>query len=170
MSDHIIYVMLAFKDALYRERRQKLQLLVCLGIATVFLILFADRQTDKAVAQLMIIAALISGVGSLFFLKDILKFWNPNSSPLLELLQAPQNIVWVYLLKVELTPFGIRFRKENIFCLRLLNGEMMQVRIPDDETAILMENLEKLLPRAAFGYSKEKEQLYEIHPELLLKD
>jgi hypothetical protein len=51
-----------------------------------------------------------------------------------------------------------------------LNRDTLQIQIPEKDAAQLMENLERYFTNASFGYSREKEQLYGIHPELLQKD
>lgn len=171
MSDPLIDTVIIIKKALYRERLQKLLLLFFIVFTASILLYSAFLQKENSIYHLFIIAALIAAVSALLLLRDLLKFWKATSSPLLQLLtQAPKNIVWIYQFEVRLSPFGIDFRKEISFCFRLLSGDMLQIRIPEKEAHLLMENLEKYMLHACFGYSKEKEQLYGIHPELLLKD
>jgi hypothetical protein len=132
---------------------------------------FALLQKENSLYQLLTIASLIAYTSSLLLLRDLLKFWRPESSPLFQLLtQASKNIVWIYLFEVRLSPFGIDFKKELNFCFGLMNRDMLQIRIPEKDAQKLMENLEIILLHTSFGYSKEKEQLFGIHPELLLKD
>ena len=171
MSDHIIDIMTCIRKALFRERFEKLRLLTALIFLIFFLIFFSYFQNNPAAKQLLLIFAMITFVGIIFFTRDILRFWKPESSALMQQLQkSPKNIVWVYLLKVELIPFGINFKKENTLCLRLLNGDMLQIKIPESDSSTIMEKLELMLPHATFGYNREREQLYGIHPELLLKE
>lgn len=171
MSEQLIDAVLIIKKALYRERQQKLLLLSILVFSATLLLYAALFQKENSLYQLLTIASLIAYTSSLLLLRDLLKFWRPESSPLFQLLtQASKNIVWIYLFEVRLSPFGIDFKKELNFCFRLINRDMLQIRIPEKDAQKLMENLEISLLHASFGYSKEKEQLFGIHPELLLKD
>jgi hypothetical protein len=171
MSDQLIDTVLIIKRALYRERQQKLLLLFLILFTATLLLYFAFLQKETTLYQLLVITSLVAYISALLFLRDVLRFWNLESSPLLQIIiQAPKNIVWIYQFHVHISPFGIKFRKEISFCFRLMNRDTLQIRIPEKESVILMENLEKSLDHCSFGYSKEKEQLYGIHPELLIKD
>ena len=171
MSEQLIDAVLIIKKALYRERQQKLLLLFLILLSATLLLYSAFVQNDSALYQLFTISSLISYVVALLFLRDVLRFWNPESSPIFKMIvQAPKNIVWIYQFHVHISPFGIKFRKEISFCFRLMNRDTLQIQIPEKDAAQLMENLEKYFTNASFGYSREKEQLYGIHPELLQKD
>lgn len=171
MSDHLIDTVLIIKRALYRERKQKIFLLFFILITACLLLYAAALQTETALYGLCTIASLIAFVSALLFLRDLLKFWNPDSSALLQMIiHAPKNIVWIYRINVRFSPFGIDFRNRISFCFRLMNSDMLQIQIPEKDSEILMEKLERYFKNASFGYSREKEQLYGIHPELLQKD
>jgi len=171
MSDNIIDMMLALKKALQRERQQKLLLLLLILLAAAMLSWGATLQQEARIANIMLGSALVAFLSALLFLRSILRFWKPASSPILQILhQASKNIVWIYLIEVNIAPFGIRFRKEQTLCLRLLNGDMLQIRLSEKDVPLVMLGLEKQLPHANFGFSKEKEQLYNIHPSLLYRD
>lgn len=171
MSDNIIDMMLALKKALQRERQQKLLLLTFILLSAIVLSCCSMFQQEARLSNILLVSALIALLSALLFLRDILRFWKPESSPILQMLhQAPKNIVWIYLVEVNIAPFGIRFSKEQTLCLRLLNGDMLQIRLSEKDIPLVMSGLEKQLPHASFGFNKEKEQWYNIHPSLLYRD
>ena len=171
MSDQLIDTVLIIKKALYRERQQKLLLLFFMLVTTFLLLYAASFQQETSLYRLCAIASLLTFVLTLLLFRDLLRSWNPQSAPLLQMIvQAPKNIVWIYRINIQFSPFGIDFGKKTNFCFRLLNRDTLQIQIPEKDAALLMENLERYFTNASFGYSREKEQLYGIHPELLQKD
>lgn len=80
------------------------------------------------------------------------------------------NIVWVYYSKVESKPYGISVIKMTTLYIGLLDGEKLGLSIPEPDIEELLDILKFNLPSASFGYSRSKEQLYEISPQLLQGD
>lgn len=81
-----------------------------------------------------------------------------------------ENIVWVYYSKVETRPYGISVIKMTTLYLGLLEGKKLGLSIPEADINELIDILKFNLHAASFGYSRSKEQLYEISPQLLQGD
>ena len=171
MQDHNSDIMQAIKMALYSERQQKL-LLLCLILLSVILLGWGSSfQKEEALANIMVVSAIAAFLSALLFIRDIMRFWKPESSPILQMMHfAPKNIVWIYVVQVNIAPFGIRLKNEQTICLRLMNGDILQIRFPEKELQSVLNGLAELLPHATFGFDKAKEQLYRIHPSLLYRD
>ncbi len=171
MPEHNLAIMQAIKTALYRERQQKLLLLCLILFSVILLGIGSSLQKEESVANIMVVSSITALLSALLFLRDIMRFWKPESSPILQMMHsAPKNIVWIYVVQVNIAPFGIRFKNELTLCLRLMNGDTLQIRFPEKELQPVLNGLAEMLPHATFGFDKAKEQLYRIHPSLLLRD
>ena len=171
MQDYNSDIMQAIKMALYNERQQKLLLLCLILLSVVLLGWGSSFQKEEALANIMVVSAIAALLSALLFIRDIMRFWKPESSPILQMMHfAPKNIVWIYVVQVNIAPFGIRLKNEQTICLRLMNGDILQIRFPEKELQSVLNGLAELLPHATFGFDKAKEQLYRIHPSLLYRD
>lgn len=84
--------------------------------------------------------------------------------------QRPKKIVWVYPYIVENMPYGIKLFNLTTLYFKLLDGNDLQLRCTPEEAYRLMDDLRMHLPHACFGYSQEKEFMYENDPEMLLRE
>ncbi len=167
--DELIDGMLALKKVLRRERRQKL-LVLNLSLVGAVLCAYAAWVQDRG-RSLLIILAMVILLAALRFLRDILREWKPENSPILQRLhQTPKSIVWVYTVETQLMPLGINLQREQTLCLRLLQGDELQLRASPKEVAVIKNALKIQLPHASFGYSPEREQWYMANPALLYKN
>lgn len=168
MSDEIITGMLAFQEALKRERKMKLLVLV-INILLVLGLLYLAVFMQNPLASIVFTLAGIGFGVAVFFGRDIWKNWEVNHSPIISRLhQNPTTIVWLYTIRVDFSPFGIQFWDEYTLSFRLDDGEELQIRIRATEIIKIEKALRKMLPQATFGYSKEREQWYMANPMLLL--
>jgi hypothetical protein len=171
MNDNIIEGMLLLKRALYRERLQKIILFSFLVFFALGMVMLPFTTDNPSIIQLAVVCTMIILPIALLFLRDILRRWNIKKSELLQLIHhAPQNIVWVYDVKVNLMPFGISVKSYTTLFFRLLNGDFRQIRVSDKNISLIYKTLEIQLPHASFGYSQEKEQWYMANPALLYRD
>jgi hypothetical protein len=169
-QDEIINGMLALQGALYRERLSKLMVLgMALGI-TLGLALLARRFPIDGLAFFATLA-LISALGALWLLRNIMQEWQPKRCPIfVQLHQKPQSIVWVYALAVQRMPFGLPLPVQENLVLALDNGERLELRVKPWESQQILRALRHLLPQASFGYSLAKQQYYDLDPNLLRED
>lgn len=164
--DELIDGMLALRRLIRREWRVQLVLLW---------LLFAGAGGLAAAVYMGVKhsglwAALSIGLGlvALRLGRDVHRLRRPEQHPVWVLLhQNPQSVVWVYALRLELMPLGIRLRERRILLLRLDNGRAEQLRGTAPEIESLLRLLRRLLPGATFGYAKHLEQLYALDPEWL---
>ncbi len=79
------------------------------------------------------------------------------------------KIVWVYYHKLEDHPFGIRFKDQSTLFIHLDDGSKACISMRESDILKVLTIMRMKLPRATFGYSWPKEQLYNIGPDLLRK-
>jgi len=79
------------------------------------------------------------------------------------------KIVWVYYHKLEDHPFGIRFKEQNTLFIHLDDSSKACIAMQEPDILQVLTIIEKALPRVTLGYSRQKEQLYNIGPDLLRK-
>lgn len=170
MHDALIDGMLALLRALRRERRKQL-LVVGIALLAALLLGYAASQTpDTPLLSLLAVLGMTSGVVGLRLLRDVLRQRRTEDHPLFRCLHhRPQSVVWVYVLRVEVMPFGVQLWNEDTLILRLDDGTMHELRARPDEMQRLETCLHQLLPHATFGYDASFETLYQIDPALLRK-
>lgn len=86
------------------------------------------------------------------------------------LCHRPNEIVWVYSLITQRMPFGFEFSKNGLLYLKLLSGDEISLNMPAVQLRLVSKFLNKLVPHATFGYSKEKERLYRENPAMLMRN
>ena len=86
------------------------------------------------------------------------------------LLKEPHKVVWVYSMVTQRMPFGFQIIQSGTMYFKLINGDEFTLSLPVSELRSISEMLNYHLPHATFGYTKEREQWYLAHPELLIKN
>lgn len=120
--------------------------------------------------MILTIMGLAFSVIGLKLLAQNLRQSQIEHSPLVYLLlNEPEQIVWVYSVMTQRMPFGLEWSKNGIMYFKLLDGDEITVTLAAGDLRLVSKFLNRLLPHASFGYSKEKEKMYEINPEHLLK-
>jgi len=99
---------------------------------------------------------------------QVFPFRQANITDLLD--HGRKQVVWVYPYIMETMPFGIKLFDSTRLYFHLLNGENLQLYCRSREANELMEELRIYFPRACFGYSQEKEFMYEYDPAMLLRN
>lgn len=84
--------------------------------------------------------------------------------------EKPHQIVWVYSVVTERSPFGFTFMRQGTMYFKLASGDQLSVMMPSGKLKLVSRFLNRLLPHASFGYSIDREQLYEISPEQLRRN
>lgn len=109
--------------------------------------------------------------GGLYFLRLTVVDWEIEEHELLQTLREhPERIVWVYSVVTQRMPFGFEFSNDGILFFKLMDGNTITIDLPARELKQISESLNRLLPHATFGFTKDREQWYMASPELLRRD
>ncbi len=150
--------------AIRREQYQQLiafSLMLLVGIVCCWLGFY-----DQA---LITIAGLIFTILGVSALVHLYKNWNNNQ--LMQILRyQPRRVVWVYSVVVENSPFGIHLFKRGTLFIKMIDGTEISLALPARKLKLAAHTLGRLLPHAAIGYSKERENQYQRNPKLLLRE
>ncbi len=118
---------------------------------------------------LTVLGLILSVTALRLFLRE-LSNWRIESHRLMVLLaDHPGQIVWVYSVVTERLPFGFRFARNGILYFKLADGDEITVNLPASELRLVSRHLNRLLPHASFGYTRDRAQWYLASPELLRK-
>ncbi len=154
-------------------RRQKLlkifvgSFLVVLSIMVV-VVSWINLSLSIAIAN-TVLFAMIAFIGILLLKNayqtfiDECHFWN------FFLRNEGNKIVWVYYHKLEKSPFGISFSSKTTLFIHLEDRSKANITMREPEILEILSLFREEMPQATFGYSKQKEQLYNIGPDLLRK-
>jgi uncharacterized membrane protein YidH (DUF202 family) len=157
------------KKALARNRNINLGLgvgLVICGVLILLLYYYSNSNTERITAIVSISMTAI-GVG---LLGHGLLRYDITKNELIDVLKKnPQRIVWVYYLKVETMPYGIRVLDMTTLYFMCNDHEKLSLRTTEKQILEIMDKLQDRLPHATFGHNQEKEQLYRANPNLLRK-
>ena len=117
------------------------------------------------------IFCMLVGFTGLYFILHALLRYSAQRNYLIVLVENNPNLVaWVYYVKIENFPFGVRFIQYTTLYIHLLNQEKITLQMPEEDILDLMQLLRCRIPNATYGYSKYKEQLYNISPDLLVNE
>jgi len=109
--------------------------------------------------------------GGLFYLFKTFQTGNVEKNPLIKQLRDhPEEIVWVYSILTQRMPYGFEISKNGIMYFKLLNGDEMTITVREQHIPIVAKMLNKMLPHASFGFTKDREQWYIADPALLLQN
>ena len=102
--------------------------------------------------------SLTSTLGAFWLVRTI------GRQPLREWQEAlrdrPERIVWVYGTVTERMPFGLNFKRSGLLYLYDADGEAHSFSLPARQLLLVTKTLNRLLPRAEFGYTAERELKY----------
>ena len=155
-----------------RELRfhQRIQLLFCVGflVAGSAVMYWGFQQTY---GNFLIVSGsgliLTSVVGALY----VRNFWPFHTRTVRsQLLQSPEQIVWVYHHIVQNRPYGVAVVNFTTLYLHLDDGTEVTARIQLRKVDEVLDALKPILPEATFGYSEEKKFRYGVNPLLLRRN
>lgn len=143
-------------------------ILLLIGI-TVATTLILDIP-KAAVITLSIVSFLIVQFGFIILWKANSSYLKNKNEILFLLEDDLESIVWIYYNGIIEQSYGFKFSQTTDLHIGLINGQKISVNIARDELDELTTLLKYHLPNASFGYSRSKEQLYKISPQLLQGD
>ncbi len=152
--------------SLHRERRQKI-------VASFALLAFGLGFAYACFGGNLMLSAfgLICAVLGIRFVFLLLASRTTEAGRLMRLLQhQPKQIVWVYSVVTERLPFGFQVGRYGTLYFKLADGDDIAVSLPVRDLKGVSEFLNRLLPHASFGYTRDREQWYMASPLMLLQD
>ncbi len=161
---HIIH------KALKQNRNGKLIVSVVLILAGLLFIFYMPHFSNRSFYFVRIIGSLSTLSGTALLMLSLIHFDVRKNKLLLLLNKHPEDVVWIYYNKVQMIPFGVKIRDRCTLFFNLRNREKHLINISEDEVQRLVKYLNRKVPRATFGFSREKEQLYLANPDLLINN
>lgn len=156
------------KSALKRDRNLKVFIGLCLILISIGLLIALTRVFPTKTVYVLSVFLLLTGfTGLYFFLQGLFRYDTQCNYLLKLLIQQPDEVVWVYYRKVESNPFGIQLLKFTTLFICLRNRDFIALPMPEKQIRQLMDLLKLRLTAAAFGYSIQRAQLYDISPDLV---
>ena len=148
-------------QAIIREKRLQLVaavLLFCLGVVAVYF----GWDTSRIIGVLGIGATLV-GIWLTF---KIAQQQNVTESRLVQLIfYDPDQIVWVYGLVTQHQPFGFNTTRSGVLYFNLVDGDSISVSLPAKRLKQVSFFLNRMLPRAVFGYTEERARQFAHDPQ-----
>lgn len=152
------------KKTIKREWTQKMIICIIMLLVGIFL-LFSGFSS---ISLLTIPGLFISGIS----IRLLLTIWpdrNPDKHILLTLLRStPSRIVWVYSIKTQRMPFGLKTGESGLMYFKLTNKNEIVLPVSVHHLKAVAVHLNQLLPHASFGYTPERDQWYTVDPHLLM--
>lgn len=168
MSDNPLYrhpSMKLLRTAISKENRQQLIAAIILTISGLLCTYFAFEKSH-IIAALGILVTII-GIRLTF---KFIQRQNVEESHLVYLLfHKPEKIIWVYGVVTQHQPFGFNTTRGGILYFHLIDGDNISVSLSPKRLKQVSKFLNRLLPNAIFGYTKEREQMYAQDPKSLLR-
>lgn len=149
-----------------REKKVRITAFSIVLIAGLLLVLFFLSKNPA-----FVIVGMMMTVAGLKFLSDSIRVPPSSYHPLIQCISFhPEKIVWIYAVKVDNMPFGIKLFSYGRLAIKLDDRTELFISLPYADNKLILEKLEQQIPHATFGFSAENRQLYLIDPCLLLKD
>jgi len=151
--------------AIARENRLQLIAAVVLTIVGILTIYYAFGLSH-IIAGLGVVTTLI-GIRLTF---KFAQQQRVEESYLVHLIfHEPDKIVWVYGLVTQHQPFGFNTTRSGVLYFNLVNGDNISVSLSAQKLKQVSFLLNRLLPRAVFGHTKERERQYARDPKSMLR-
>lgn len=117
---------------------------------------------------------LVAGLAGFLLSYRVAVRQRPADHRLLHLLRGRaedrRSIVWIYAVRTQTMPFGLYLWERGAMYFRLLDGSTIVLPLPAGQLKMVSKFLERLLPHASFGFSKERMEDYEKDPQRLLRE
>lgn len=154
------------KKALLIECQSQLVALFLLLLTSTALLLYTFEESIIFPAL-----GLMGIIISIQLIYRIARSLNIEEHRLIWLLKNQSHaIVWIYSVKTERLPFGFKLSKSTTLYFKLSDGSEISVNVPPRNLKVISRYLNRLLPHATFGYSHNRAQWFQIHPDMLRKE
>lgn len=138
------------------EREHRTKKLTAVGVVTVGLLLCLLSIPYSV--GLPFVGALAASLG-VFWLYRLLSE-QPLEALRRDLREQPERIVWVYSTVTERMPFGLNLMRSGTLYLYVEGGYVHDFSLRAEHLLMVTKTLNRLLPRAEFGYTPERELKY----------
>lgn len=142
-------------DSMDRDRRQ--QQYAAVGLILLALFFIVVGVTSRRVGWALV-GGLTAAAALWWFFRVMTE--QPLAGWRRRLRDQPESIVWVYGLVTERMPFGFKTAASGTLYLVDDTGETHTFGLLPEELKLVTKTLSRILPRAEFGYTKEKELQY----------
>ncbi len=150
------------------EKREKGLILLVFTMVFIVGVGMSFLFYDKSIIML-IVGIFVTILGIVLILKHYRDYFSDHLS-LVEILENnPQKVVWVYSVLTQRMPFGFQINQTGTMYFKMIDGNEILLTLPATELKSVSEMLNDKLPHATFGYTKEREQWYIAHPEMLIR-
>lgn len=154
------------QKAIMRECRIKQFCSVLLLLAGILILVFSFQKSVWL--PIIGLSIVITGINLVY---QTSKIQQPEDHQIIKLLKNnPSRIVWVYSLITERMPFGFQFTASGTIYFKLDDGDDLSVNLSSKNLKLVSKVLNRILPHASFGYSKDRDQLFSINPNMLRKE
>ncbi|PPK88008.1 hypothetical protein CLV84_0971 [Neolewinella xylanilytica] len=137
-----------------REHRGKLLAAVVLVTGGLLLCVFSRLYS----AWWPFAGSLSATLGAVWLLRSLGR--QPVAAWREDLRERPGRFVWVYGMVTERMPFGLNLMRSGVLYIYDDTGEGHSFSMPADQLLLVTKTLNRLLPRAEFGYTQERELHY----------
>ena len=104
------------------------------------------------------VAAMVAFAAAYLFFQAKLR---GTSKVIYELTHHPKDILWVYSFVYQRMPFGFQMSSKGLMYFKMTNNREICVALPSKDLKMVSRFLNRVLPHAMFGYSKEKAAQYQ---------
>jgi len=159
----------AYQHILWSIQRDWLLRFLCataleLAGAYTFHIFFSEKPLWSA-------AGLVIALGGMFIYFFLFRELPFHRHPIVtQLEKRRRDIVWIYTVRTQRMPFGLKLFESGLLYIKLLDGSHHCLSLPTSKLRVVSNFLHRRLPHASVGYNEEREQWYQAAPELLLQE
>lgn len=123
--------------------------------------------------NIMAVFGLVAILLGLKLLRDAIRHSKVEEELLWQLLHRESGrwqIVWVYTMTTQVMPFGFLLWERGVMFFKLIDGKEISIELPANKQKMVSRFLNRLLTHASFGYSDERQHLFDRDPSMLIRN
>jgi hypothetical protein len=137
------------------------QLLAYIGLLTAGLLLGHWSWMRSAIITGL---GLIATVCAVVLIVQHLRMGSSSHPVSILLRHDPQFITWIYSVRTQRMPFGIELFSSATIYFHLADGDCYSLSLPSGVLKLVSHTLNRYLPHATFGYSREMAHRFQDPP------
>lgn len=171
LHETVLISLATMQRCLRKERITKLFFSFGLLLVGISAMIWGAGRLETNVKILLSITGMTMLVLGILLLRDTLTTWGILQNRMMRLLNHhPEEIVWVYSVMTQVSPFGVFIKERGFVAICTSEGECHQLSGSFSELRSITKGLTILLPHASHGYTQEREQWFRANPYLLYND